>query len=150
MVGELVADEQATGTTARGDFVVHCWRPGATHVGDPFPQQGSTNGGGDLGRHTRAEEGTGYTSLRDLIGRRPRPGATWSTESSGSDEIRIKNHLVKQAAYAYLQPTPLATECRLSRPLRRVLDFVTCCCVAVESLDSCVDFLRRLFRGWRR
>ncbi|KAJ8476472.1 hypothetical protein OPV22_020199 [Ensete ventricosum] len=154
MVGEAAAADKPSGPPASGDFVIRHWRrfrpatsPVALDVGGASP--------GDFERGQR----TGYTSLRDLIGSPPLPSGPLSPDTpcggDGGGEIRIKNRLVKQAAYAYLQPTPSARGSdrhhrrRFFRSLRHALAFLTFG-IAVEPLGSCIEFLRRLFRRPRR
>ncbi|URE13560.1 hypothetical protein MUK42_23222 [Musa troglodytarum] len=154
MVGEAAAADKPSGPPASDDFVIRHWRrfrpatrPMALDLGRASP--------GDFERGHR----TGYTSLHDLIGSPPLPSGPLSPATpcgrDGGGEIRIKNRLVKQAAYAYLQPTPSAggpdhhRRRRCFRSLWQALAFLTCG-IAVEPLDTCIEFLRRLFRRPRR
>ncbi|CAO2839269.1 unnamed protein product [Amaranthus hypochondriacus] len=76
-----------------------------------------------------------YTSLKDMIPSSPSsilsptPAATLagiSSSSSGSGyEISIRNRLVKQAAWAYLQPAVLTSPSSSSRRLCLSVDFFT-------------------------
>lgn len=101
-----------------------------------------------------------YTSLRDLLPlaavNSPRPLATASNGQSGS-EISIRNRLVKQAAWAYLQPmstSPDSSGRRLfsrlffrfpvHNPVAGVIEFVDRCIIA--PLARAVDWLLRAIR----
>lgn len=107
------------------------------------------NGGGDFDIHHRRREDTGYTSLRDILTSSAGGGLISPSTSAtpGAGEIRIRNRLVKQAAYAYayLQPTPSSLESSGSRPIRRVLAFLSC-----GLAGSCFDFVGRFFQSIRR
>ncbi|KAG6478152.1 hypothetical protein ZIOFF_061584 [Zingiber officinale] len=165
--------EKAAGASAGGDFVIRHWRSNSSPARDHsrLPLQAparpdpfdvglpSPNGalGADSDRPLQAGGGAGYTSLRDLIClQRGSPEAVLSTYApggGGGGEIRIRNRLVKQAAHAYLQPTPSGAEyCfrrRRNGSLRRALAILTCG-LAVEPLDACIAFLRHLFRRTRQ
>ncbi|KAG6477167.1 hypothetical protein ZIOFF_066419 [Zingiber officinale] len=171
MVGESAA-EKAAGASAGGDFVIRHWRSSAPAAVDhslrrfraptrpPALDVGLSSLNGDPGagsdRPLREDSDSGYISLRDLI--RLPPGSPAGTRSAstpgagGGGEIRIRNRLVKQAAHAYLHPTPSGAEycCprRSSRKLRRALAILTCG-LAVEPLDACITFLLHLFRRSR-
>ncbi|KAL0905501.1 hypothetical protein M5K25_023925 [Dendrobium thyrsiflorum] len=87
-----------------------------------------------------------YTSLRELIASSP-PNPFTSPTAAGF-EIRIRNPLVKQAAYAYLQMTPSSIRSQQShsrfllalsdavRPLRRCFGYIgrlLCCSLAYNA-----------------
>ncbi|KAJ8479074.1 hypothetical protein OPV22_022801 [Ensete ventricosum] len=165
MAGEAAAADTPSEPPAISDFVIHHqwsrspaaadssiprFQPRALHVGYP------NGGGGEFERRPRAGEGTVYTSLRDLIDSPSPPSGASSPATPGAGgarEIRIRNRLVKQAAYAYLQPTPSAAEsdrlCRRRQSLRRVLAVLTCG-LGVDPLLSCIDFVCRLVHRPRR
>ncbi|CAL9770621.1 unnamed protein product [Musa acuminata subsp. burmannicoides] len=166
MAGEAAAADTPSEPPASSDFVIHHrwsrspaaadsslprFQPRALHVGRAYP-----NGGGEFERRPRAGEATGYTSLRDLIDSPPPPSGASSPAAPGGGggrEIRIRNRLVKQAAYAYLQPTPSAAESdrlrRRRQSLRRFLAVLTCG-LGVDPLLSCIDFVCRLVHRPRR
>ncbi|XP_010912365.1 uncharacterized protein [Elaeis guineensis] len=117
------------------------------------------NGGGDFELHNWSRADTGYTSLRDILASSPSSssasyGLLSPTHSAcpgtpGAGEIQIRNRLVKQAAYAYLQPTPSSwasgTPRRRHGPLRRLLSVLSC---GVAS--SCLHFVGRFLQSIRR
>ncbi|XP_055818874.1 uncharacterized protein LOC129887702 [Solanum dulcamara] len=101
-----------------------------------------------------------YTSLRDLLPlaavNSPRPMATVSNGQSGS-EISIRNRLVKQAAWAYLQPMSSSLDSSgrslfsrfyfrfpVINPVAGVIEFVDRCIFA--PLSKAVDWLLRAIR----
>lgn len=116
------------------------------------------NGGGDFELHHWRRAGTGYTSLRDILASSPSssssaggllsPSASAVPGSPGAGEIQIRNRLVKQAAYAYLQPTPSLLDSSRRRhrgPLRRLLDVLSC-----GFAGSCFHVLDRFLQSIRR
>ncbi|RRT58634.1 hypothetical protein B296_00045901 [Ensete ventricosum] len=160
MAGEAAAAGKPSGPPATPDFVIRHWRPvssaarelsirrrqpanrlGAPDLGLPTP-----DGGGDVqGNPTAMERGTRYTSLRDLMDSPlPTPPA-----NKAAGEIRIKNRLVKRAAYAYLQPASSLAESDRHRSLRRGLAVLTCG-LAAEPLVTCFVFLTHFFCRPRR
>lgn len=101
-----------------------------------------------------------YTSLRDLLPlvavNSPRPLATASNGQSGS-EISIRNRLVKQAAWAYLQPMSTSPDSSgrslfsrllfrfpVNNPVVGVIEFIDRCIFA--PLARAVDWLLRATR----
>ncbi|KAG1369733.1 hypothetical protein COCNU_15G000990 [Cocos nucifera] len=110
------------------------------------------NGGGDFDMQQWSRADTGYTSLRDILTFSSAGGGLVSPSASattGAGEIQIRNRLVKQAAYAYLQPTPSSLEsshrrrCRV--PSRGLLAVLSC-----GLAGSCFDFVGRFFQSIRR
>ncbi|XP_059281469.1 uncharacterized protein LOC132035200 [Lycium ferocissimum] len=99
-----------------------------------------------------------YTSLRDLMPplstvNSPRP----NNESAGGSEISIRNHLVKQAAWAYLQPMSTSPDSDgrnlfsrlfyrspVNNPVARVIEFVDR--FIFGPLTRAVDWLLRAVR----
>ncbi|WCJ39926.1 hypothetical protein M5689_020873 [Euphorbia peplus] len=53
---------------------------------------------------TPSQSGSSYTSLKDILPTSPPTSSSSTLHNSSWHEIPIKNHLVKQAALAYLQP----------------------------------------------
>ncbi|CAL9748008.1 unnamed protein product [Musa acuminata subsp. burmannicoides] len=160
MAGDAAAAGKPSGPPATLDFVIRHWRPvssatrepslrrrqpanrlGALDLGLPTP-----NGAGDVQRDPMAmERGTRYTSLRDLMDSPlPTPPAT-----KVAGEIRIKNRLVKRAAYAYLRPASSLAESDRRRSLRRALAVLSCG-LAAEPLFTCFVFLTHFFCRPRR
>ncbi|XP_020581521.1 uncharacterized protein LOC110025405 [Phalaenopsis equestris] len=78
-----------------------------------------------------------YTSLRELI--LSSPPSRYASPTAAGFEIRIRNPLVKQAAYAYLQMTP--SPIRNQRPHRR---FLAAFKDALRPLQRCLGFIGRL------
>ncbi|WOK97317.1 hypothetical protein Cni_G06025 [Canna indica] len=175
MVGETAAAAPTfTSSPAAGDFVIRHWMSSPSASTDhtslrrrPATRPSSlevvvvaSNGAGDFddfASRSPAEEGKrtgGYISLRDILDSPPpappHDGArspTTPTSSGAPGEIRIRNRLVKQAAYAYLHPAPSAAESDRThrrRALCRALAIVTCG-LAAGPILGCVDFLRQLF-----
>ncbi|XP_017700040.1 uncharacterized protein LOC103714271 [Phoenix dactylifera] len=116
------------------------------------------NGGGDFNLHHWRRADSGYTSLRDILtssSSSSAGGGLLSPSSSvtpGAGEIQIRNRLVKQAAYAYLQPTPSSLEssrrhrrCRRDESLRRLLAVLSC-----GLAGSCFHFVGRFLQSIRR
>lgn len=83
----------------------------------------------------------GYTSIRDLLVSSPR-SCVASPTATGC-EIQIRNPLVKQAVYAYLQLTPSCAGSSSShnRPLRRLVVAIK---AAFRPLRRCFEFIGRL------
>ncbi|XP_060196502.1 uncharacterized protein LOC132625896 [Lycium barbarum] len=100
-----------------------------------------------------------YTSLRDLMpplstANSPRPN---NNESAGGSEISIRNRLVKQAAWAYLQPMSTSPDSDgrslfsrlfyrspVNNPVARVIEFVDR--FIFGPLTRAVDWLLRAVR----
>ncbi|EXC01930.1 hypothetical protein L484_018844 [Morus notabilis] len=103
-----------------------------------------------------------YTSLKDLLPSSPSAGggginSPTSASASAASEISIRNRLVKQAAWAYLQPMSSSPSSTGPRFLRRLwLRFssqnVVASCLAfinshvIPSLSRAVDHLLRALR----
>ncbi|PKA65383.1 hypothetical protein AXF42_Ash005717 [Apostasia shenzhenica] len=98
------------------------------------------NGDLELHRWNSGDSG-GYTSLRELMS--SSPASAIASPTAGGCEIRIRNPLLKQAAYAYLHLTPSAIEpsCRRRRPLRWLLGYIS---AAFRPLFRCFGFVGRL------
>ncbi|XP_010931087.1 uncharacterized protein [Elaeis guineensis] len=110
------------------------------------------NGGGDFDLRQWSRADMGYTSLRDILTSSSAGGGLVSPSASaatGAGEIQIRNRLVKQAAYAYLQPTPSSLESSRSRrhrgPIRRLLAGLSC-----GLAGSCFDLVGVFFQSIRR
>lgn len=92
-----------------------------------------------------------YISLRDML---PSPGAAINSPTasavtiSSGYEISIRNHLVKQAAWAYLQPMSASPgDSSDSSFLRRMLHRLS----SDNPLSACFSFLyHNLFSGFTR
>lgn len=137
-----------------GDFKLRHWRspaflrerdPAAPTAIDVLPPANSDLEFSNWSPDSNIREG--YTSIRDLIDSSPR-SCVASPTSVGS-EIQIRNPLVKQAVYAYLQLTPSCTEStsssssssRWSLPLRRLLAAIS---AAFRPLRRCFGIIGRL------
>ncbi|XP_057438890.1 uncharacterized protein LOC130730795 [Lotus japonicus] len=84
-----------------------------------------------------------YTSLRDML---PSPYAavnspTAASAASSGYEISIRNHLVKQAAWAYLQPMSSASPASSSSSVPRFLRRLCHPPCSAKPLVTCFSFL---------
>ncbi|XP_008784096.1 uncharacterized protein LOC103703129 [Phoenix dactylifera] len=140
---------------AGGDYELRHWRvvakPSLRRRAIAIPPPLDLNGGGDLELHHWRRVDTGYTSLRDILASSPSASCgllSPSPSSAGPGEIQIRNRLVKQAAYAYLQPTPSSWESTPRRrrgPLRRLLSVLSC-----GLAGSCFHFVDLFLQSIRR
>lgn len=137
-----------------GDFKLRHWRSPAFLRGkDPAAAPAAidvlppANSDAEFGNWSSDSNGRdGYTSIRDLIVSSPR-SCVASPTSVGS-EIQIRNPLVKQAVYAYLQLTPSCTDSAPSSsssswilPLRRLLAAIS---ASFRPLRRCFGIVARL------
>ncbi|EHA8587320.1 hypothetical protein COCNU_scaffold001880G000020 [Cocos nucifera] len=146
---------------ASGDYELRHWRvvkkPSLRRPAIAIPAPLNLNGGDDFELNHWSRADSGYTSLRDILASSPSSSASYGLLSPtpsachgtpGAGEIQIRNRLVKQAAYAYLQPTPSSwafTRPRRHGPLRRLLSVLSC-----GLASSCFHFVGRFLQSIRR
>ncbi|KAG6638146.1 hypothetical protein CIPAW_10G015400 [Carya illinoinensis] len=108
------------------------------HCSNSFPYQNGIAPVLDFELLSSLKSSLAYTSLKDLL---PSSGAAVGSPSSASAanssyEISIRNRLVKQAAWAYLQPMSSSPGSSGSHFLSRL------CLRLSTSVSDCLDFIK--------